>query len=74
VLIFFTRIEEPRKSDKASKEKSCSDYSFLCCWPHPAIKVKVFQDSMNLLLIYYFSSDCPEYSSHMFFLYTPVCP
>lgn len=71
---FVAHIAEPRKSDKASTENNCTDYSFLCGWPHPAIKVKVFQGSMNLLLNYYFSSNCPEYWSHIFFLYNMIHP
>lgn len=41
---------EQSQGGQTSEKPSCSDYSILCAWPQPAIKVKVFQDSMDLLL------------------------
>lgn len=41
---------EQSQGGQTSEKQSCSDYSILCAWPQPAIKVKVFQDSMDLLL------------------------
>ncbi|RLV97344.1 hypothetical protein DV515_00011860 [Chloebia gouldiae] len=47
---FVAYRAEPGKSDRASEKQNCSDYSFLNVWPQPAIKAKVFQDSMDLFL------------------------
>lgn len=40
---FVTHRAEPGKADRASEKQSCSDYSFLCGWPQPAIKERCFE-------------------------------
>lgn len=47
----FGYTQSRAREVRATEKKSCSDYSFLCGWPQPAIKVKVFQDSMDSLLL-----------------------